>query len=205
MCTRVVAWAGTARRLLLSLIILTCRNSMSFLHRLSAKQLPTRISRRHSYLPPKLARGSRARPRETKTTQTLAKVTPWPTYPTVPRRQVCTRPPQLRYKQCLRSKMCIISITRKTLRVPPNLVAVVAALKAPEKRISISAAKEALAPPIAYNWGPVVQTIYLKAKKIIHLLRSRLFKSMSLSSILRQCNSHIFTSIKRRRAFKQSH
>ena len=63
--------------------------------------------------------------------------------------------------------MCIINITRKTLLVPPNLAAVVAASKVAEKRISISAAREALAPPITYIWGPVVQTICQKAKRII--------------------------------------
>ena len=145
------------------------RSSMSFLHRLSAKQLPTRISRRPSYLRPQVARESRASPRVTKTNQTLVRGTPPRlTYRAVPRPQACTRPPQLRYKQCLRSKMCIISITRKTLRVPPNLVAAVAVLKAVEKKISISAAREALAPLIGYIWAPAVQKIYPKAKRTTH-------------------------------------
>ena len=63
--------------------------------------------------------------------------------------------------------MCIINITRKTLLVPPNLVAVVAASKVAEKRISISAAREALAPPFTCKWVPAVQTIYQRANRII--------------------------------------
>jgi hypothetical protein len=101
--------------------------------------------------------------------------------------------------------MCIINITRKTLLVPPNLVAVAAASKAAEKRISISAAREALVPPFTCKWVPVVQTISQKAKRIIHWLRNRISKSVSLSLSSRPCNSHIFTSIKKRKAFKPSH